>query len=122
MSMTQTSQLFSDRDRVLVESLIYNPSFEPRFNGIRDYLMWEDELPPGITPDGLEVLTNLWIARACLYHGYELPDLFDKEFFRSVWQQAIAENLQWPGFKRLTLSNEDKAYYKQKLNQENQFD
>ena len=120
--MTQTRKLLTDKDRMLLESLVYDPGLEPRFNALRSYLTWEDELPSGITPDGLDTLANLWIARACLYHGFELPDLFDSNYFSGIWNQAIAEKLDWPGFKRLTLSDENKEFYKQKLNQENPFD
>jgi hypothetical protein len=55
--------LFIPRDLKLIEELALEPTLEPRFNSIGAYLVWDDELPSGITPDGLDVLSNLWTAR-----------------------------------------------------------
>ncbi len=120
--MSPTQQLLSDRDRQLVESLAYDPSLEPRFNALRSYLTWEDESPSGITPNGYDTLSDLLIARAFLYHGFELPELCDRRHFADIWNRAIAEKLKWPGFNRLVLSATDREYYDRVLNEEDPFD
>jgi hypothetical protein len=39
-----------------------------------------------------------------------------------VWEQALKEIPNWPGFKRLKLSEKDQEYYEQKIKQNDQFD
>lgn len=86
--MNQTHQLFSERDRALIETSVYDSILEPRFNALSSYLMWNDELPSNITPDGIDVLSSLWVARAFIHHGFELPDLFDRNHFIELWMLA----------------------------------
>jgi len=115
--------LFKARDLELIRNLVLDPSLESKFNALSAYFFWEDEIPSNITPDGLDVLQSLWTARSLFHRGLTLKDHpINPEYSRLVWEQALEEIPNWPGFKRLTLSNEDKAYYEQKLNQENQFD
>ena len=119
--MTQ-ELLLSARDRELIESLTYDPSAKPRFCSMRDYLVWPDEEPAGISPTGYEYLTDLLIARALMHHGLELPPPIKPEFFRKIWEKAQSEGLKWPGFNRLSLNDDDKAYYLKKLQKEDKWD
>ena len=115
--------LFIPRDLQLLENLVLDPSLEPKFNALSAYFLWEDELPSGITPDGLDVLQSLWTARSLFHRKLSFADHpINPEYSRRVWEQALKEIPNWPGFKRLTLSNEDKEYYERKLNQEDPFD
>jgi hypothetical protein len=117
--MQQTSSLFSERDRSLIEASNYDPGLKPNYNPLSSLLFWNDEAPRGISPKAYDVLEALWLARAILYYGYELPsDLLDPQYFRSVWDKAVASGLKWPGFNRLTLSEEDRQYYLAELNRE----
>jgi hypothetical protein len=114
-----SSGLFSERDRSLIEASKYDPTLKPNYNALSSFLIWEDEQPRDISPAAYDVLDALWLARAFLYHGYELPsDLLDPEYFRSVWDKAVASKLKWPGFNRLSLSEEDRQYYLDELNLE----
>jgi hypothetical protein len=119
---TDTDLVFKGKDLDLIQSLVYDSSLEPMYCSFRMYLHWPDELPSGITPEGYETLCDLWIARACLYHGITLDQSLDQAVFTRVWDRAIAQGLQWPGFQRLKLSNIDQSYFQKMLNQENPFD
>ncbi len=121
--MTQTKQLFSERDRALIETSVYDSTLEPRFNPLSDYLMWDDELPSNITPDGIDVLSSLWSARSLMYRGLTFSDHpINPEYSQRVWEQAIQEIPNWPGFQRLRLSAEDQQYYAKMLAKDNHFD
>jgi len=120
--MNQTHQLFAERDRKIIDSSVYDPSLEPRYNALGSYLFWEDEVPWHITPDAISLLGSLSVARAFIYHGFELPDLFNPTTFNNLWQRALPEIPNWPGFQRLELSEKDKALYAECLAEENPFD
>lgn len=120
--MTRTGQLLSDRDRRLIESLVYDLNLEPRFDAIKSCLIWDDELPSGITPGGYKTLSDLWVARAFLHHGFEPSDLVNLNYYKGIWNRAIGEEIRWPGFFRLSLDEKDKALYAEMLKQENPFD
>ena len=117
VDMKQTPQLLVDRDKKLVDQLVYQPDAQVKFNTLADYLMWPDELPTGITPDGLDVLSSLWVARSLLHKGLSLEDHpIDPEYSRRVWEQALEEMPDWPGFKRIKLDAKDQQYLTQMLN------
>lgn len=116
-----SKNLFSERDREILESLIYNPDLEPSYEGLKSCLIWADEQPRGLSSEGYETVCNLWIARAHLYHGLELPEPLEPQFYIDIWNKAVADEIKWPGFNRLSLSDKDKAYYLEKLNSEDPF-
>lgn len=109
---------FSERDRALVENLVYDPKAKPAFDILRDCLVWADERPTGVTSEGWERLQDLWVARAFLYHGRPDSDLLDMGYFRQAWEEALADRFRWPGFRRLHLSDEDRAYFESELRAE----
>lgn len=120
--MLQTP-LFTKNDLKLVRELVYNPDLEPGFNALSGYLTWDDELPSGITPDGLDVLQSLWTARSLLHRGLVLSDHpINPDYCQRVWNMATEEIPNWPGFKRLTLNEVDQSYYQEMLAKQNPFD
>jgi hypothetical protein len=59
----------------------------------------------------------------------ELPSLkrnteepLDPEYCRRIWQQAIEEIPDWPGFKRIVLDQKDKAFLTENLDRGGGFD
>lgn len=114
--------LLSQQDRDLIESQTYDPSMHPRFCSFRDYLVWPNEEPKEISPAGYEFISNLLIARASIYHGLELTQPLKPEFFRKIWEEALSQGLKWTGFNRLSLNEDDKAYYLSMLQKENKWD
>ncbi|MBZ5610178.1 MAG: hypothetical protein LAP38_18100 [Acidobacteriia bacterium] len=101
---------FSDRDRAIVEALVFDAAEEPGYEALKGCLVWRDEQPNNITNEGWDKLCDLWIARSYLHRGEPMKDQF-----RSAWEQAQREGIRWPGFQRVTLSANDKAYYKQMI-------
>ena len=43
--MQQTSSLFSERDRSLIEASNYDPDLKPNYNPLSSLLFWNDEAP-----------------------------------------------------------------------------
>lgn len=110
--MVLDSPLFSDEDRKLIEASNYDPDSKPNFNPLSALLFWDDESPFGISLAGSRVLYTLLMARALMYYDRKLPsDMFDPQYFKSVWDQALASGIRWTGFNRLKLSDEDRQYY-----------
>lgn len=110
-------QLFSERDRRLIEDLVFDPDLEPSFDAIKACLVWSDERPIGLTPEGYETLCDLWIVRGYIHRGIP-EDLWGIDpasgYLQDVWQRARQEQLQWPGFERLVLRESDKSYFAQR--------
>ncbi len=106
--------LFTGNDLQLIESLQYNPELKPSFDWMRDCLVWKDERPDGLTPAGYESLIDLWIARSFIHRGKSFSEhSLDPHYFEDVWKRALNQGFQWPGFSRLTLSDEEREFYKQ---------
>lgn len=118
--MIQNKPLFSQRDKELVDALIYDNSLEPIFNSLADYLIWLDERPDNITPEGSDKLQTLWVGRSLLHKGLSFADHeINPEYCALVWNQALEEIPNWPGFKRLQLTEKDNKYFQDCLKNEN---
>jgi len=121
--MSASQPLFSQHDRELIESLVFDASLKPEFNGLSSCLYWDDELPLGVSRSARLMVGQLWIVRALLHRGLTFDDDdLDPEACRSIWEQATEEIPDWPGFKRLVLNKKDKEYFDQWLAVENPFD
>ncbi len=108
--------LFKGQDLTLIESLVYNPELLPAYDMIKNCLIWEDERPEGLTSAGYESLCDLWIARSFFHRGLDpSAHALDPQYFKNVWQRALAQGFNWPGFKRMSLSQEDRQYYLQSI-------
>jgi hypothetical protein len=116
------TSLFKPEDLNQIEALTYKPSLAPKYNAMRMYLQWDDELPANITPDAYLTLCDLWIARAVIHHGLKLHESLDAEHYKSVWSKALKQSLRWPGFERLTLSSEDQNYFEKSQAQLDHFE
>lgn len=102
---------FSDRDRSLVESLKYDESLKPSYDSIKSCLVWPDECPDNLSHEGYEKLCDLLIARSFIHEKRPFSSWkLDPHYFAQVWEEAISDEIDWPGFKRLELSGEDQAY------------
>jgi hypothetical protein len=114
--------LFTGRDLLLIKALVYNPNLEPGYESIKGCLIWDDERPNNLTSDAYSNLCSLWGARALLHRGLTLADHpLDPDYCRDIWERALAQVPEWPGFKRLTLSAKDKDYYETTMKREIEF-
>ena len=121
--MSSAKQLFSQEDRERIDSLVFDSSLTPEFNAVSACLFWDDELPSNMTREGRNVVRLLWIVRSLPHRGLTFDDDdLDPEACRRLWEQATEEIPLWPGFKRLTLSEKDKAYFEDWLADKNPFD
>jgi hypothetical protein len=110
--------LFTGEDLGLIESLVFDPSLKPSYDEMRNCLVWADERVEGLTPAAYEHLCDLWIARSFLHRGLDFSThKLDPDYFRVIWERACRQGFRWPGFHRLSLSEEDRAYYEQMMAQ-----
>ncbi len=121
--MGSVKPLFSEQDKELIESLVFDSSLMPEFNAISACLYWDDELPEDVTVEGMKVVRQLWMARGYLHRGLTFDDHdLNPEALRRFWEQATKEIPDWPGFKRLVLNKKDQAYFETWLADKNPFD
>ena len=114
--------VFAGNDLKLMKSMVYEPDLEPSYEFLKGCLIWNDERPDGLTPDGYDNLSSLWIARALLHNGLGLSDdPINPDFTRELWERAMNEVPEWPGFKRITLSYKDRQYLESMLESSHDF-
>lgn len=109
---------FKGKNLELIESLVYNPNLKPSYEFIKNCLVWSDEVPDGLTPEGYEKLIDLLIIRSFIHRqispsNWWILDSKDSKYFQEVWSKAIQQNFKWPGMNRLKLTKSDQEYYKQ---------
>jgi hypothetical protein len=103
---------FSDHDLLLIEGLIYVDGLIPSYESMKDCLIWSDECPENITPQGYELLCDLWIARSFIHKGQDFSSYpLDSSFFSETWEKAIKLNLKWPGLRADRISSINQRYY-----------
>lgn len=107
--------VFNNYDRALIEAIPYQPDARPNFEFMRSCLVWPDEGPDGITPDGYANLCDLWLVRSFIYRGKPESEWYlhnpASTRLRDLWRAALEEQVKWNGFRRLELSAEDHTYY-----------
>lgn len=98
-------------DLEVLNELKLDLSLKPNFEFLKSCLIWDDEATSNLSNDGREFLYDLFITRGFIHK--ELPESewgLDPEYFKSVWNFGLKNIPDWPGFKRLNLSQEDKQY------------
>ena len=74
-------------------------------------LVWPDERPQRISKEGYELLGDLWSVRGFLHRQVPTEQWgLDPAYFQEVWSNALEDVPGWPGFKRLRLSQVERAY------------
>ncbi len=107
---------FTGKDLEIMKSLKFDPSLKPNFESLKGCLVWKDERPRGLSLDADDLVNSLLIARASIHRGLTLDDLpFDPEYYKELWALAQQQISEWPGFKRLTLSDEDRLYLEDEI-------
>ena len=110
---------FSAYDKDIITNLSYDNAAEPAFDNMRDCLVWPDERPDNLTPDGYEKLQDLFIARSLIFHLTQVKKTSPEvpSSFENAWKAAQKQVPTWPGFRRLTLSIEDREYYTRSMSE-----
>ncbi len=107
---------FIGNDLEVMRSLKYDPTLKPNYESIRGCLFWKDERSEELSPDGYKLVNSLIIARSLLQQGLTLDDHpIDPEYCKKLWAIAQKQIADWPGFKRVTLSAEDKEYFEDQI-------
>ncbi len=102
---------FNDQDLELIKSLKYDPSLEPNFEALKGCLIWDDERPMGLSSEAYRTVSSLLVARSLLHKGLTLDDHpINADYCKKVWASAQQQISDWPGFRRLTLSDKDRKY------------
>lgn len=112
---------FSKSEIREINKLTYKPELKPIYQILRMYLEWADECPNPCNMRLYDKLIVLWIARAFFYHdiNYPMPVLNKTErYYRKTWDKAIEQDINWPGFKRLSLSEAERKFYFECLEKE----
>jgi hypothetical protein len=110
--------LFIGKDLQLIQNLRYDPALTPSFEGLRGCLIWDDERPDGLSPEAYNYLSSLWGARSLLHKGLSLSDHpINPEYATDIWQRALKQVPNWPGFKRLKLTEKDAQYLQHEENE-----
>jgi hypothetical protein len=108
--------LLSDEDRGLLETMPFDPAAEPAFNEITACLVWDDEVPDGLSREGYRTVRDLLVARGLIHRGipveewdFGFPDRWER------WNEALADGLRWNGFRRLALTAAQRALLRRYL-------
>ena len=106
----------SAADRALVEALAFDARADVAYDAITACLVWADEVPSGLTSAGYETVRDLLGARGYLHRGIPF-DAWDRGRTERVelWNAALAQGLRWPGFRRLTLTHDQRALLERHL-------
>jgi hypothetical protein len=99
-----------------VNTLTFQGNSEPSFELLKSCLVWPDERPTKISNAGYELVCDLWIVRGLIHQGVP-PDKWglDPAYFPEVWKNALVDVPQWPGFRRLEISDADRRYLEESL-------
>lgn len=105
---------FTEREIESLNRLEYKSEEKPYFDPLRSCLRWLDEDPLDACSKSYEHLLDLVIVRSYIHLGkpremwYSITPTI---YFVEVWDEALSRAPNWPGFKRLDLSNEDRSYF-----------
>jgi len=108
----------------ILNALHYDENTKPNFEFFKACLTWRDEgqdVP--LSSEGREFLVDLWITRSCIHR--QLPhekwglDPQSWQYFTKIWEFGLKNVPNWPGFKRIELSEVDKKYLNECLDDPN---
>jgi hypothetical protein len=104
---------FTESELRTLDSLQFEAKAEPYYDPLRDALRWFDEMPENAVGDAYEHILDLVIVRRWIHEGRERKDwnvLGPTTYFAEVWDEAMCGAPNWPGFKRVQLSDKDRDY------------
>lgn len=91
----------SPEDRARLEALPFDARATAAYNEITGALAWSDEIPDDLSAGGYEYVRELLGIRGYLHRGLPVDV--------ARWDAAQASGLRWNGFRRLTLTPEQRA-------------
>ena len=109
----------TEKEIAAFEKLQFRAELKPHFDPMRYCLRWEDEEPECVTKDIYEKFLDLLIARKYVHEGLSKDKWFTLEptsRFVDFWEHANTVIPNWPGFKRINLSESDRKYFEEEKN------
>jgi hypothetical protein len=108
----------SSHDLSTLNNLAFDARVEPEFEVIKHCLTWADERPLiKLSDSGQEFLSDLWIIRGFIHRLIPSEQWgLDPKYFSEVWNFGLLHVAQWPGFRRLTLTEKDNLYLQHSIN------
>ncbi len=103
---------FTDAEIAALNQLEYKPDEPACFDPMRWALRWRDEEYP-CGGDEYHHLLDLAVARSFIHQGKPREQWFaiaPTSYYMEVWDEALARAPNWPGFKRVELSDADRQY------------
>jgi hypothetical protein len=104
--------MIPERDINILKNLSLDSQAKPTFDLLKYCLTWPDERPSEpLSAEGREFLSDLWTVRGFIHRS--VPEAkwgLDPKYFREIWEFGVAHVETWPGFKRLTLSENDEHF------------
>lgn len=91
----------SPDDRARIEGVQFDPHATAAYNELTGALTFSDEVPGGITAAAHAYLRELLGIRGYLHRGLPVD--------ATPWDAALASGLRWNGFRRATLSPDERA-------------
>ena len=107
---------FTETELKALDELFYDDKALPYFDPLRDCLRWLDEVPPTASGSAYEHVIDLAIVRGFIHLGRKREEwyaLSPTTYFSEVWDEALKGAPNWPGFRRLSLSESENAYLDQ---------
>lgn len=106
----------SDLD--ILNKLTFDSSATSSFEYVKYCLIWSDERPANrLSAEGQELLNDLWSIRGFIHRSVPTKEWgLDPKYFEDVWNFGLKQIPEWPGFKRIVLSEAEKAYLTDCLN------
>jgi hypothetical protein len=107
--------MIPEKDINILNGLQYDENAKPSFGFYKSCLAWPDEGQDApLSRKGQEFLEDLLIARAFIHRQlpYEEWGLTPQSWrhYTEVWEFGLKNVPNWPGFKRFGLSEVDKKY------------
>lgn len=88
-------------DRARIEAIRFDPDATAAYNELTGALTFSDEVPDGISAAAHAYLRELLGIRGYLHRGLPVD--------AAPWDEALASGLRWNGFRRATLSPDQRA-------------
>lgn len=112
--MGVTLSYFTEHEIDLLNRLQFKSEEKPYFDPLRHCLRWRDEESSDIAGISYERLLDLVIVRSYIHMGKPRDEWYSiapTAYFVEVWEEALRRAPDWPGFKRLELSSNDRSYF-----------
>ncbi|PWF49021.1 hypothetical protein [Massilia glaciei] len=106
-------RIFTDAEIASLNLLASDAQSRPYFDAMRWALRWHDETPQEARGESYQRLLDLVVARSFIHQGRAREHWFaltPTSYYADIWDEALARAPAWPGFKRLALTNEERAY------------